>query len=103
VTGDRTEVEAEGATVRDLLDDLEQRFPGIRARLYDGAGNLRRFVNLYVNDEDVRYLQGEQTPLSDGDELSIIPAIAGGAGSGQIRRATPPEAGRPVGCPAGAE
>jgi molybdopterin synthase sulfur carrier subunit len=99
VTGDRTEVEAEGATVGDLLADLERRFPGIRARLYDEAGNLRRFVNLYVNDEDVRYLQGEETPLSDGDELSIIPAIAGGSDpsgrSGQVRTGAP--ARRPAG------
>jgi len=83
LTGDRTEVEAEGPTVRHLLDDLERRYPGIRARLYDEGGKLRRFVNLYVNDEDVRYLQGEQTPLSDGDELSIIPAIAGGRSLGR--------------------
>jgi molybdopterin synthase sulfur carrier subunit len=82
VTGNQTEVLAEGATVRALLADLEARYPGVRARLYDEGGKLRRFVNLYVNDEDVRYLQGEQTALSDGDELSIVPAVAGGC-SGQ--------------------
>jgi len=71
-------VEAEGATVKEILSDLEERYPGFHERLYDENGALRRFVNIYVNDEDIRFLQGEDTPLSDGDEVSIIPAIAGG-------------------------
>ena len=81
VTGQRTEVEAEGATLREVLADLEERFPGIASRLYDDDGKLRRFVNLYVNDEDARYLNGEDTTVRDGDQVSIIPAIAGGAAS----------------------
>lgn len=80
LTEGKPEVQAAGATVRELLADLEARFPGIRERLYDEQGNLRRFVNLYVNDQDVRFLAGEETALSDNDEVSIIPAIAGGRG-----------------------
>ena len=71
-------VEAEGATVKDALADLEARYPGFRARLYDDNGELRRFINIYVNEEDIRFLQGEETPLGGSDEMSIIPAIAGG-------------------------
>jgi len=78
LTGGKAEVESDGATLRELLADLEARFPGVRERLYDEQGNLRRFVNLYVNDEDIRFLQGEDTPVSEGDQVSIIPAIAGG-------------------------
>jgi len=74
----KPEVHASGQTLRELLGELETRYPGVRERLYDGQGKLRRFVNLYVNDEDVRFLQGEDTALRDGDEVSIIPAIAGG-------------------------
>jgi molybdopterin synthase sulfur carrier subunit len=86
LTGQSSEVAAEGATVRDVLADLEQRYPGVRSRLYEDDGRLRRFVNLYVNDEDIRFLQGEETALGDGDELSIVPAIAGGAMAGEQRR-----------------
>jgi molybdopterin synthase sulfur carrier subunit len=70
-------VEASGATVKALLDDLGQRWPGISQRLFDN-GQLRRFVNVYLNDEDVRYLDNLTTAVKDGDELSIIPAVAGG-------------------------
>ena len=80
LTAGKPEVQAGGATLRDLLEDLETQFPGVKERLYDEQGNLRRFVNLYVNDEDVRFLQGEDTALDEGDEVSIIPAIAGGRG-----------------------
>jgi molybdopterin synthase sulfur carrier subunit len=86
LTGQSSEVAAEGATVSDVLADLEQRYPGVRSRLYEDDGRLRRFVNLYVNDEDIRFLQGEETALGDGDELSIVPAIAGGATAGGRRR-----------------
>jgi len=83
LTGGKAEVKNDGATLRELLADLEARFPAVRERLYDEQGNLRRFVNLYVNDEDVRFLQGEDTPVGEGDQVSIIPAIAGGgAGAG---------------------
>jgi sulfur-carrier protein len=71
-------VEAEGNTVRAVLADLEVRYPGIQSRLYDEDGNLRRFVNIYVNEEDIRFLKGEETPIKAGDEVAIVPAIAGG-------------------------
>lgn len=70
-------VTAEGATLAELVDDLEARFPGLKDRVTDEAG-LRRFVNVYLNDEDVRFLDGLQTTLSDGDSVTILPAVAGG-------------------------
>ena len=78
LTKDRGEVTASGGTVGALISDLEKTYPGIRERLCDEQGKLRRFVNIYVNEEDIRFLKGEATPLKDGDEVSIIPAIAGG-------------------------
>ena len=78
LTNDQAEVKATGATVKELVDDLEKYFPGIKERLCDETGKLRKFINIYVNEEDVRFLQQDQTPLKDGDEVSIIPAIAGG-------------------------
>ncbi|MCL5986520.1 MAG: MoaD/ThiS family protein [Actinobacteria bacterium] len=80
LTQGRSEVEALGKTVRELLDDLENKFPGMGERLYDQYGNVRRFINIYVNDEDIRLLNGDKTELKDGDEVSIIPSIAGGEG-----------------------
>ena len=71
-------VDGNGATVGALVDDLEQRHAGIRERICDDQGKVRRFVNLYVNGEDIRFLQQLDTPVKDGDELSIVPAIAGG-------------------------
>jgi sulfur-carrier protein len=73
------EVPAAGGTVGEVIADLETRHPGISARLLDDQGKLRRFVNVYVNDEDVRFLDGLETPLSSDAQLSIIPAVAGGA------------------------
>lgn len=70
-------VSADGATLADLIDDLDGRYVGIKERLVDDAG-LRRFVNVYLNDEDVRFLSGLQTPLADGDSVTILPAVAGG-------------------------
>jgi sulfur-carrier protein len=61
-----------------VIDHLEQSYPGLRERLLDETGDLRRFVNVYVNQEDVRFLEGQKTALKDGDEVSIVPAIAGG-------------------------
>lgn len=78
LTNDQATVECEGSTIATLLDSLESSCPGIKGRLCDDKGELRRFVNFYVNSEDIRFLQGVDTPLSDGDEVSIIPAIAGG-------------------------
>jgi MoaD family protein len=71
-------VEVDGGSVADALGALEQRFPQIRQRLRDDEGELRRFVNLYVNGEDIRFIGGLQTSLKSGDEVSIIPAVAGG-------------------------
>jgi len=70
-------VEASGATVKDVLDNLGKKYPSIVERLFD-KGQVRRFVNVYVNDEDIRYLDNMQTAVKDGDEVSIIPAVAGG-------------------------
>ena len=77
-TGGSGAVEAEGTTVATLVNDLERRFPGIKERLCDESGQVRRFVNIFVNGEDIRFLQHLDTPLKAGDELSIVPAIAGG-------------------------
>lgn len=78
LTREQAVVECSGTTITELLESLEQSCPGIKARLCDDQGELRRFVNFYVNSEDIRFLSGQQTTLSDGDEVSIIPAIAGG-------------------------
>ena len=78
ITGGESEVAVAGSSVSQALGELESRFPAIRARLRDNEGALRRFVNLYVNGEDVRFLQGLDTSLKTGDEVSIIPAVAGG-------------------------
>jgi len=71
-------VEVAAGTVGGAITELQSRYPGIKERLVDENGAVRRFVNVYVNEEDIRFLQNQQTPLKDGDELSIIPAIAGG-------------------------
>ena len=76
-TEGKTTVEATGNTVQAVLDDLGARFPGLTQRIFDN-GQVRRFINLYLNNEDVRYLDNLATPVKDGDELSIIPAVAGG-------------------------
>ena len=73
-------VDASGATVGELLADLTRRHSGLKAHLYNEQGKLRSFVNVYVNDEDIRYLQKEQTPVAANDTVSIIPSVAGGAG-----------------------
>src|SRR5438093_12802721 len=72
-------VDVAGATVGELLADLTRRHSGLKAHLYNEQGKLRSFVNIYVNDEDIRYLQHEQTPVHTGDTISIIPSVAGGA------------------------
>lgn len=77
-TKNQAEVQAEGETVVEVLAHLEHHFPGIRERLCDDRGAIRKFINLYLNDEDIRFMDGEKTALKDGDELAIIPAIAGG-------------------------
>jgi sulfur-carrier protein len=79
LTGCNDEVKARGETVGAVIEDLESRHPGIRARLLDDKG-VRRFVNIFVGDEDIRFLDGLKTELKGGEQISIIPAIAGGAG-----------------------
>lgn len=78
LTGGADEVNVEAANVGALIDNLEAAHAGLKERLCDDAGEIRRFVNVYVNDEDVRFLDGRNTALKDGDEVSIVPAIAGG-------------------------
>jgi sulfur-carrier protein len=76
-TENQAVVEAAGTTVKGLLDNLGQKHPAIAGRIFEN-GQVRRFINIYLNDEDIRYLDNMNTPVKDGDELSIIPAVAGG-------------------------
>src|SRR3954469_25823531 len=78
LTNNEELVEVNAATIGDVISELQTRYPGIKDRLVDENGSIRRFVNVYVNEEDIRFLQNQQTILKDGDEISIIPAIAGG-------------------------
>ncbi len=78
LTGGADEVSVEAVNVSEMIENLESAHAGLKERLCDDAGDIRRFVNIYVNDEDVRFLQGKDTPLSDNDQVSIVPAIAGG-------------------------
>jgi molybdopterin synthase sulfur carrier subunit len=77
LTQGKEEVEGKAGTIIDLINDLDSKYPGIAERISEG-GKIRRFVNIYVNEEDIRFLQAEQTNVKDGDEVSIVPAIAGG-------------------------
>lgn len=77
-TGEKAEVIAEGATIREVLEDLNQQFPGFRQTLFDEQGTPRRFINVYLNDEDIRYLGGETALVEADSVVSIVPAIAGG-------------------------
>ena len=78
LTAGNEEVSAAGATVGEVLANLEQSYPGIKARICDDDGKVRRFVNIFANDEDIRYLDNLDTPVGESDEISIVPAIAGG-------------------------
>ena len=78
LTSGSSQVEVEGATVAQVLADLEARYPGFQDRLYDDGGNLRQFINIYVNDTDIRFGGGLETPVADRDDISIVPAVAGG-------------------------
>jgi molybdopterin synthase sulfur carrier subunit len=78
LTNNEELVEVNAATIGDVIVELQTRYPGIKDRLLDENGSIRRFVNVYVNEEDIRFLQNQQTAIKDGDEISIIPAIAGG-------------------------
>ena len=78
ITGGQDRVEVEGSTLSETINGLEDKFPGIKARLLDETGELKHFVNVYVNGEDVQFLQGLNTPITSTDEISIVPAVAGG-------------------------
>jgi molybdopterin synthase sulfur carrier subunit len=78
LTGEQEVVTAEGLTVGEILRDLDAKFPGLGERICDESGKVRRFVNVFLNDEDIRFLGEQQTPVKEGDELSVVPAIAGG-------------------------
>ena len=79
LTGGQPEVEVDGGTVSEALRDLESRYPGFNDRLYGPEGQLRQFINIYLNDADIRFGQGLDTPVGENDDLSIVPAVAGGA------------------------
>lgn len=78
LTSDQPEVAAVGSNIESIIENLEANHPGIKERICDESGNVRRFVNIYLNDEDIRFLDGTATSVTDGDEISVIPAIAGG-------------------------
>lgn len=78
LTNNQAEVNAEGATIADLINNLGKNYNGLKDRLCDENGKIRRFVNIYLNEEDIRFLQGEATVVKAGDQVSIVPAIAGG-------------------------
>ena len=78
LTNEQETVNAEGSTVAEIIDDLERNHPGLKERLCDDKGEMNRFVNFYVNQEDIRFKEGKSTVVKEGDELSIVPAIAGG-------------------------
>ena len=77
-TNAEASVSLDASSVDGLIDALDGRYPGLKGRLCDEAGKLRRFLNVYVNSEDIRFLENQTTPLKDGDEVSIVPAVAGG-------------------------
>ena len=78
LTKNQEVVDAKGATIRDLINDLEKSYPGLKERICDEQDNIRRFVNVFVNNEDIRFLNDADTVVKAGDEISIVPAIAGG-------------------------
>ena len=78
LTGGAAELSVEGGTVGEVLATLEKEHPGFRQRIYDESGEIRRFVNIYVAGEDIRFLKGVETPVAEGQEISIVPAVAGG-------------------------
>ncbi|MGI8553907.1 MAG: ubiquitin-like small modifier protein 1 [Dehalococcoidia bacterium] len=79
ITSEQDKVTGDGANLGEVITTLDQQYPGLKERIFDESGELRRFVNVFVNGEDVRFLSGLQTPLKSGDEISIVPAVAGGA------------------------
>ena len=89
LAGGSAELTVQGATVSEVLDSLERDHPGFHERLFDERGEIRRFVNIYVAGEDIRFLKGLDTPVTNGEEVSIVPAVAGGA------HGVPPFVGEP--------
>ena len=79
LTNNKSEVTADGSNITEILNNLESQFTGIKERICEADGTPRRFINIYLNEDDIRFLDGEKTTVKDGDEISIIPAIAGGA------------------------
>ncbi|MCH6568112.1 MAG: MoaD/ThiS family protein [Nitrospinae bacterium] len=79
LTQNRAEVDAKGSNIKELVEDLDRQYPGIKERICDETGAIRRFVNIYLNDEDIRFIDGDSTAVREGDDVSIIPAIAGGS------------------------
>lgn len=77
-TAGQSKVEVSGGNINEMIEDLERQYPGVKSRLCDDSGQIKRYVNVFVNDEEIRSLQGADTPLSDRDEVSIVPAMAGG-------------------------
>ncbi|NOZ27392.1 MAG: MoaD/ThiS family protein [Chloroflexi bacterium] len=78
LTGGQSRVQASGQTVLEIVEDLERQFPGFRDRLLDENGEIKRFLSVYVNEDEIRTLQGKNTPVSESDKISIVPAMAGG-------------------------
>jgi molybdopterin synthase sulfur carrier subunit len=78
LTNDQELVQVAGANIGDIIENLEKSYPGIKERLCDDKGNVRRFVNIFINDEDIRFMEDKATAVKEGDEISIVPAIAGG-------------------------
>ncbi len=79
LTGGQSRVQAQGTDIQSIIEDLEKQFPGIRDRLLDENGEIKRFINVYLNEDEIRTLQGKATPVSEGDRISIVPAMAGGS------------------------
>ena len=78
LTQEKEVVQVDGKTIAEIIESLDSKFPGLKNRICDEKGEIRRFVNVFLNDEDVRFLENQATALKDGDEISIVPAIAGG-------------------------
>jgi molybdopterin synthase sulfur carrier subunit len=78
LTREQELVHANGTNIEEIIGDLDKNYPGLKERICDENGNIRRFVNIFINDEDIRFLEDKQTAVKEGDEISIVPAIAGG-------------------------
>jgi molybdopterin synthase sulfur carrier subunit len=77
-TAGQSKAEVSGSTVYEIIEDLERQYPGVKSRLCDESGQIKRYVNVFINDEEIRALQGAETPVAERDEVSIVPAMAGG-------------------------